>query len=293
MPELPEVETIRRGLVKYLPGRKIDNVVVTAPKIVARPDMNSFLIELRGQTFQNVGRQGKILVLELDYSAVLVRLGMTGQLTFRTPERTDDASFTTHPITGLQRAVQHAPDKHTHLVMNLSDGTQLCYRDVRKFGRWLLYGKHNLDSSPELQALGPDPLTSAYTYPSFKQAVKGTTRNIKAVLLDQGIVAGLGNIYADEVLFACHLRPTKRADKLTEKDCHRLFDAIPCILQSAIDNRGTTFSDYRDADGEKGSNVDHLHAYGRYGQPCLVCGTDMQKSTVAGRTSTWCPKCQR
>ncbi len=293
MPELPEVETIRRGLEHHLPGRRIRRAEVRAPRLILHPDWESFVIELAGQTFQRLHRIGKMLILELDSVTLLVHLGMTGQLTFRDPNRPDCGTFQTHPVTGLQQAEQHAPDRHTHIILHHADGTSLCYRDIRKFGKWRMYPKAEALLSPEVAALGPDPLTGDYLLDGFAASLSRTTRQIKAVLLDQSVVAGLGNIYVDEALYQCGIRPSRRADKLNGKEVRRLFDTIPNVLRGAVENRGTTFSDYRDAEGQKGDNAQALRVYGRHGEPCLHCGQTLRKSTVAGRTSSWCARCQK
>lgn len=293
MPELPEVETVRRGLERHLPGRTIRRVEVRSPKIIVRPDWQSFVIELTGQPYQRLRRHGKLLILELESVTLLVHLGMTGQLTFRDPARADAERFHVQPHTGLQQALQHAPDQHTHVVLHHTDGTQVCYRDVRKFGKWRLYSREEAAGCAELAALGPDPLTPAFTLDAFAGELSRTTRQIKAVLLDQSVVAGLGNIYVDETLHRCGLRPTRRANKLRPREVARLFEAIPGVLQEALDNRGTTFSDFRDADGEVGYHVNKLRVYGRFGSPCPACGEILRRTTVGGRTSSWCPACQK
>ena len=292
MPELPEVETIRSGLSLSLPGRTIAHVDIRVAKLISRPSPEDFAASLTGQTYTSLRRKGKILIIDLTDFSLLVRLGMTGQLTFRTPERPDQDEFTIHPITGLQRAVQHVPDKHTHIIIEHSDGTQLNYRDIRKFGHWFLYPRHLVDDSRELKALGPDPLSPEFTQPALQEALSHTHRCIKAALLDQALICGLGNIYVDEVLFQSHVRPDRPACEINAEECSRMYTCIPQILLSSIANRGTTFSDYRDSHGNPGDNAESLKAYGRYGQPCLVCGSEMQRSTLGGRTSSWCPNCQ-
>lgn len=292
MPELPEVETIRRGLVPHLPGRRVARVEVRCPRILVHPSPEAFRRALEGQTFQGLDRVGKLLILELDASTLLVHLGMTGQLTLRDPSRADEP-FRRHPVTGLERTRQHAPDAHTHLLLHLDDGSCLCYRDVRKFGRWWLYPRQAARSYPPLERLGPDPLTPEYRWEDFERALAGTRRAVKAVLLDQSVLAGVGNIYADEALFAAGIRPSRRADRLSRAARRRLFEAVPRVLRQAIEGRGTTFSDYRDARGEPGTHQEALAVYGRGGQPCPACGQALVRSTVAGRTSTWCPRCQK
>lgn len=219
---------------------------------------------------------------------------MTGQLTFRDTRYPDDSTFDIHPITGLQRASQHAPDKHTHIVIEHSDGTFLCYRDIRMFGRWIAYPSSEVDRAPELLALGPDPILAPQILNAhLRSTLAKTSRAIKVVLLDQAVVCGLGNIYVDEALFACSIRPMRPANSLNISEIANLAEYIPIMLQRAISNRGTTFSDYRDSDGNPGHNQESLKVYGRYGQACYRCGTTLERSTIGGRTSSWCPKCQK
>jgi len=293
MPELPEVETIRRGLLKYLPGRKIAHIEVKCPKLLINCSAEELERTLKGQSYADLNRLGKILIIKCGRHSLLVRLGMTGQLTFRDPEKPDSNEFKIHPVTGLQRnESQFAPDKHTHIILSHEDGTSLCYRDIRKFGRWYLYANEALDSSPELMSLGPDPFRADYTLENLRKSLHKTARAIKTALLDQSVVCGLGNIYADEALFAAKILPQRPAGSLTEAELERLYAAVKPILQSSIDNRGTTFSDYRDADGNKGENVGSLKVYGRSGKACPLCGETLVKASIGGRTSTWCPKCQ-
>ncbi|MBQ7529935.1 DNA-formamidopyrimidine glycosylase [bacterium] len=275
MPELPEVETIRRGLEGYLPGRKIAKVKIGLPKLLINADVDDFSRAVVGETFTSVRRKGKILILDLEKHSILVRLGMTGQLTFHNSED------------------EEATDKHTHIIVKNDDDSSLRYRDIRQFGKWYLYSTEELVNCRELNDLGPDPFQDEYTLEALTENLCSTSRAIKTALLDQKIVSGLGNIYADEVLFDCGVNPNRSAKLLTEDEIKSIYVSIPKILQKSIDNRGTTFSDYRDANGEKGDNVAYLNVYGRAGQVCGRCGEVLVKATIGGRTSTWCPQCQR
>lgn len=292
MPELPEVETIRRGLEQSVPGRRISRVEVRCDRVLLKPDAATFARLLTGQAFARPERHGKFLILPLERNTLLVHLGMTGQVTVRDPMKPDEP-FERQPVTGLQRTSQHAIDAHTHIVLDFDDGLQLMYRDIRKFGKWRLYRPEELPTAPELSRLGPDPLTSAYRLEDFREQLKRTRRAVKAALLDQGLVAGVGNIYADEALFRARIRPSRRGETLTRAEIGRLFEAVKHVLELGIQNRGTTFSNYRDARGASGSNQNSLQAYGRYGESCYVCGAELQRSTVAQRTTTWCRNCQR
>lgn len=293
MPELPEVETIRCGLEAKLPGRIVEKIEIKLLKLLVNADPKELEEALVGCKFTAIRRLGKILILDSENYSLLVRLGMTGQLTFRDLNSPDTNEFTVHPITGLQRAQgQFEPDKHTHIILHLDGHTSLCYRDIRQFGKWYLYAKNELKNSPELNSLGPDPFGNDYTIDNLAKGLKKTSRAIKTALLDQSIVAGLGNIYADEVLFASHILPTRSAKSLTDSEIEAIFNVIKPILQKSIDNRGTTFSDYRDADGHKGNNAAQLKVYGRGGQPCFTCGQELHKETIGGRSSIYCINCQ-
>ena len=293
MPELPEVETIRRGLAPKLPGRTVARVTVDRPKLAVSHTARPLEEDLLGQTYQAVRRIGKILLVDLERTSVLVRLGMTGQMTFRDPGLPDATKFSVHPVTGLQRAPQHAPDKHTHIIVEHSDGTMTCYRDIRMFGRWIAYPREQVDKAPELLGLGPDPVAQPeHLGEHLLLMLPKTSRAIKVALLDQSLICGLGNIYVDEALFGCHIHPATPAHDLTIKQIEALAAFIPNMLERAIANRGTTFSDYRDSEGNPGHNQDSLQVYGRYGHECFHCGSTLERLTLGGRTTTWCPTCQ-
>lgn len=291
MPELPEAETIRRGLQKYLPGKTVAKVTVKERKLIRVPACEEFIKRLTGQAFTGTRRIGKIVILDLEKDSILVRLGMTGQLTFRDP-KSGDTAFKTHPVTKLQTSSNPVPDKHTHIIAEHTDGTMLCYRDIRKFGKWLMYAKDELWQCPEIQALGPDPLSADFTCEKLCKSLARTSRSIKTALLDQSIVCGIGNIYADEILFACGISPLRQASSLTEDEISRIACQTPAILEASISRNGTTFSDYRDADGNPGENVGFLQVYGRSGSPCPSCGQILKREVVGGRGTSWCERCQ-
>lgn len=292
MPELPEVETVRLSLLPFLPGRTVSEVVVHHPKVLVEPTPDDFVRRLTGRTFHALERLGKQLVFGLGEETLLVHLGMTGQLTFRDPGRAD-TPFERHPATGLQRALQHPPDKHTHISLGFEDGCAVHYRDIRKFGKWRLLRSDSARLPELLARLGPDPLTTAWQESRFVERIRATQRPVKAALLDQMVAAGVGNIYADEALFLAGIRPEVRGARLSRPRLRKLFAAVPEVLQQGLRNKGTSFSDYVDAEGNKGSNQDALLVYGRAGLPCFRCGSVLRKSTVAQRTSVWCPVCQK
>lgn len=272
MPELPEVETVVRDLRPLLIGRRI--VVVSAGEQKLRqPWRFEWAADLQGRRFDAVSRRGKWIVLELDSEVrLVVHLGMTGQLTVAAP--------------GMA-----VPD-HTHLVFDLDDQHQLRYRDIRRFGGATLFA-----SAAAVEAffvengLGPEPFTLDAQV--WRDALAATSRQIKAVLLDQTVVAGVGNIYADEALFVAKLHPTRRANVLTRAEADRLRKAVATVLTYAIEKRGSTIRNYVGGSGLTGGYQDEFRAYGRDGEPCRRCETPLEMLRVGGRASHYCPNCQK
>ena len=292
MPELPEVEVVRLGLAEKLPGRVVHSVSVRKPLVLQTPE-EIFTQRLVGQKIKSVKRRGKYLPIYLEEECLLVHLGMTGQLTFWDPEKPNSKGFYRQPETGLERTRQHDVDGHTHLTVWFADGTALHYRDVRQFGKIWLLKMDELSGFSRLSKLGPEPLGPAFTLDRFSAAIRYRKRSIKGLLLDQHVLAGVGNIYADEALFCAGIRPNWMASQLTGKARSRLFRAIPGVLQKGIDLGGTSIKDYIDSDGVRGSNQERLWVYGRTGEPCRVCETKILRIKVAGRSSHYCPQCQR
>jgi formamidopyrimidine-DNA glycosylase len=204
---------------------------------------------------------------------LVVHLGMTGHVLVCSPSE--------------------ALAPHTHIRALLSDGRELRYDDARRFGRVLLGSRAALRAARVLPELGVDPLTADFTPLYLDSVLRGTTRMLKAALLDQGGVAGLGNIYVDEVCFLAGVRPTRRCHRLTRRERQAIFDAIPVILHKAIEARGSSIDDYRDVWNAQGSMQERLQVYGRGGQPCFRCGTVLARTVVGGRTTVYCPRCQR
>jgi formamidopyrimidine-DNA glycosylase len=274
VPELPEVETVARDLRAAVVGRQVVAVHLGHPKVLRFPVPEVFIAVLPGQRFEAVIRRGKFIMCELRSGEDLVfHLGMTGHL------RVCDAD------TPLPR--------HTHLRAPLDDGRELRYDDARRFGRILLGPRAVLEDSRVLPLLGVEPLSDEFTADRLDDVLRSTTRTVKAALLDQRGVAGLGNIYVDE---ACHLagvRPQRRCHTLTRAQRAALHAAIPAVLVSAIRNRGSSIDDYRDLWNAKGTNQERLQVYGRGGRPCLRCAATLRQATVAGRTTVWCSACQR
>jgi formamidopyrimidine-DNA glycosylase len=273
VPELPEVETVRRSLEAALVGRRIAEVTRIAwVRTIAEPSPELFRELLRDRLVTGVERRAKYLVIKLDRDEVLVvHLRMTGRLTLQSPEA--------------------EPDHHTHVVLRLEDGGQIFFRDTRKFGRiWLL----DAEGFDALQArLGREPLDEALTAEEFRTLLRRRKGRLKPLLLDQKLIAGLGNIYVDEALWCAKLHPLRTVRSLDDDDIDRLHEAIRSVLKAALEHRGTSFSDYRDALDQPGSNQDFLNVYQRAGQPCPRCGTPIERMLVAQRGTHYCPSCQQ
>jgi formamidopyrimidine-DNA glycosylase len=272
VPELPEVETVRRTLELGLVGRRIAEVRrLSWPRTIAEPAPELFQELLRDRLVTGLERRAKYIIIRLDHGdALVVHLRMTGRLTLQD----DDA----------------IPDTHTHVVLRLDGGGQLFFRDTRKFGRiWLLdtAGLKALD-----ERLGPEPLEDTLTAEEFRTLLRRRKGRLKSILLDQKFIAGLGNIYVDEALWTARLHPLRTVPSLADDEIDRLYHAIREVLSLAVERRGTSFSDYRDARGDLGSNQDYLNVYGRAGEPCPRCGAPIERIVVAQRGTHFCPHCQ-
>jgi formamidopyrimidine-DNA glycosylase len=291
MPELPEVETIRRGLEPTAVGQTVVDVTAEECKIF-KVNPAQLLENLPGQRINELDRRGKFLIVYLDRHYLLFHFGMTGQLTFRHPDRPDSEGFHRHPVTGLQRTFQHAPDRHTHLQIHLEGGGALLFRDIRKFGKVFLFEKGKNVLRDFFRRLGLEPFSSSYNLPAFLEGFQNRKLRIKSLLLDQRFVAGIGNIYADEALFQAGIHParTVRSLRLWEKES--LFEAISQVLKEGIEHGGTSLRDYVQSDGEMGSHQENLRVYGQAGEPCYRCETRIQKIVMSQRGTHFCSTCQ-
>jgi len=274
VPELPEVETVARDLRGAVTGRRIEGVTVLRPDVVRYPDGTTLPALLTGQRFERVERLGKYLLLGLDSGdELMVHLGMTGHL--------------------LVCDADDPVPKHTHIRAALDDGRELRFDDARRFGRIAYGSRETLSDARVMPRLGVEPLSEAFSQASLDAVLRHTTRTIKAALLDQKGVAGLGNIYIDEACFMAGIRPTRRCHRLTRRERAALLDAIPRVLASAVANRGSSVDDYRDVWNGRGSNQERLQVYGRAGEPCFECGATLRRTQTAGRTTVYCAHCQR
>ncbi len=287
MPELPEVETVRSGLDKLLPGRKILGVTHNWAKSFpnAETDVKHFLI---GASIVAVKRRAKVLLIELDTKySLLIHLKMTGQLVFRGSDKSFGAG---HPGDSL---VGKLPDKSTRVIFDLGD-SKLFFNDQRKFGWVRLLPTAEVPNIDFMQRLGPEPLSADFTQTNFKERFKTRPNtNIKAALLDQSVIAGIGNIYADESLWAAKIHPATLVKNISVKKQNELHRAIQAVLKLAIKKGGSTDRNYVDAEGKKGSYLSFAKVFRRQGQPCPRCGTIIEKTRVAGRGTHYCPNCQK
>lgn len=295
MPELPEVETIVRDLDRLLPGLQITGFDIKNP-LAGREDgqlnlpLAAFRKRLVGQPVKAVRRRAKTLVFELGYGYLLVHLKMTGQLVYRSCH---DAACDTvaggHPIAGVGKEL---PNKFTRAVLTFADGSHLYFNDVRRFG-WLKIVTPEEWAAYE-SSLGVEPLGKEFSLDYFTQSVsRKKNSTIKQAILEQKYFVGIGNIYADESLFAAKIKPDRKVSNLKQPEVKLLWQEIIKVLKLAIKHRGTSFNDYRDAKGERGNFVKLLKAYGRAGQPCSTCGRPLSKTRIGGRGTVWCDHCQK
>lgn len=274
MPELPEVETVVRSLRPHITGRAIEFVATSGLKLRKSIDLSKLKRLCKNTHIKSITRQGKYILITLDSAAILlIHLGMTGRLV-------------------MAQASQERP-KHTHVVFGLSDGKELRFIDARRFGLVGGYRKDEALKVEELQGLGVDPLSRAFTAAKLAQELAGSRRVVKDFLLDQRHVAGLGNIYVCEALFHAGISPQRTAGDLKKDEIIRLHTAVVEILRQAVARRGTTLRDYVDGDGRPGEQQSHLSVYGRTGKPCIVCQEKIHRLVQGARSTFFCPTCQR
>jgi len=267
VPELPEVETIRAQLAPRLVGRTLARVEILDPRLTRPFDLFEVAEELEGDAVAAVDRHGKYLVVRLESGlALLVHLRMTGSFGFE-------------------------PTSHERAVLELDDGTRVGYRDVRRFGTWLVLEGSDLEPYVA-EKNGPEPLGRRFTSAWLAERLARRRAPLKAVLLDQRVVAGLGNIYADEALWRARLNPVRPANGLDAGEIDRLHRALRAVLRAGIARQGSTLRDYAKPDGSSGSMQEEFRVYGRDGLPCPRCRTTLAKTRIGGRGTWYCPRCQ-
>ncbi len=273
MPELPEVETIRLRLEPKLVGRRLEHVRIDDPRLVRPYEPVQVAAELEGERVSALDRRGKYLIVRFESGrGLLIHLRMTGSL-------------------------RHAPagtledDPHRRAVVRLDDGSDVAYRDLRRFGTWLVVEPEELE--PYLDArLGAEPLADGFTAATLRKRLAGRRAPIKAALLDQRTLAGMGNIYVDEALWRARIHPLRPAGELSATEVRRLRPAIRAALEAGIARQGSTLRDYRLPDGGAGAMQHEFKVYGRDDEPCDRCGTPIEKIRAAGRGTWYCPRCQ-
>lgn len=274
MPELPEVETVRRILDAQICGRRIAALTAQRPEVLAHPAAAEFCRAVEGARFRALGRRGKYLLLPLDTGdEIILHLRMTGQL--------------------LATPAEYPPCKHTHVIFDLDDGSQLRFIDARRFGRLWLRRAGEADDFSGLGKLGPEPLDPDIDDETLQAAMGKRRAAIKACLLDQAAVAGIGNIYADESLFEAGIRPGRAACTLSAAEWRALAAAIPRVLRRALEGDRMTPEEYLAGAAQWYREESFFHVYGRAGSPCPRCGATLLRAVIGGRGSVYCPACQK
>ncbi len=269
MPELPEVETTVRALRQPLVGRTFTEVRCYWPRQIVKPSLAELQQRLHGQRVEAISRRAKYLLFHLssgDY--LIIHLKMTGHLS----------------VVGANMPA----DKHVHTIFSLANGQELRFRDMRKFGRVYLVAHPD----EVLAGLGPEPLEPAFTVAELQKRLNGRSRALKPLLLDQSFVAGIGNIYADEALFAARLHPERKADSLTSQEITALHNAIQQVLQLGIQREGASIQNYVKPDGQRGDMQNAVAVFRRTGYPCSVCEAPIERIVLGGRSTHFCPSCQ-
>ncbi len=298
MPELPEVESLRRSLEPFIIGQAIESVVVHKPKLVSahgtvrvinQEKVQEFERELKGEKIESVQRVAKNLLIRLvSGKIILIHLKMTGQLVYQ--EGSENKALGGHPIQASEEAL---PNKHSHIIFTLSRGV-LYYNDVRMFGYVLYYpNMTTMQANHSFNQLGMEPLSEDFDLDQFSAELKRRKRVLKSTLLSQEIVVGLGNIYVDEACFRAGIQPSRITHSLTDKEIQSLYAAIQYILARAVAQGGSSVANYIMADGSRGTYAREHTVYGRGGKPCMVCNTPLTVTKIQSRTTVSCSKCQQ
>lgn len=266
MPELPEVETIKRDLGRIIIGKKIKDVEVKRTKTVKEPSVENFIKRVQNQEIKGVSRRGKMLILKFSNLYLIIHLRMTGQIIYGDKEQESKVTF------------------------RLSDGKYLNFLDRRAMGEIRLI--NNWQELPFIRKMGPEPLEKEFSLDKFQEILKGKKTHIKLLLMDQSFIAGIGNLYVAEILFRAKISPLRPTDNLNSAEIREIYLAIKEVLREGIKYRGSSVDTYRDAYGKKGNFAQRLQVYNRAGQPCFKCGTLIKKIDLGGRGTYFCPKCQ-
>ena len=273
MPELPEVEAIKRVIEPQIKGLAIEQVTVNRPEVVAHPSADEFCTRMTGQCFTEIDRRGKFLILCLSSGdKVVLHLRMTGCL--------------------LVTPADYPEERHTHLVVHLSGGRELRFSDTRRFGRFWLLRQGEADTYTGMEKLGAEPFDPGFSGEYLSARLGKRKKAVKECLLDQSVIAGIGNIYSDEILFAARIHPERPANTLTKEEWNRLASVISERLAFFVEKNETTPEEYLETKGQDYRNTPFLQVYGHGGEPCPVCGEILCRSVIGGRSSVYCPVCQ-
>ena len=269
MPELPEVETSRRGILPYLKGQTIEQIIVRNPKL--RWPIDETINNTQGQVIVDVKRRAKYLLLQLTHDWIVIHLGMSGSLRIL--------------------ETNQPPGKHDHVDLVLVNGVRLRYTDPRRFGAWLW--TYSIEELTQLKRLGPEPLTDDFSANYLFEKANHRKIPIKSWIMDNHIVVGVGNIYASESLFLAKINPNRKVSSLTLVECERLVTAIKLVLTKSIEQGGTTLKDFVQSDGKPGYFVQNLQVYGREGEQCLICQSNIKSNRIGQRNTFYCENCQK
>jgi len=275
MPELPEVQTIVTGLNEILKGKTITNTYIYDDMVIGYPDKKQFIEKSKDKKIMSISRRGKYIIVNFDNNQyrLVIHLRMSGKLLYK--ER------------------QEGREKHTHVVFEFNDNTDLRFNNVRKFGRLYFIEDDKFENAGNIDNLGLEPLSDKFSLRLLKEMLDKRKGMIKPLLMNQEFIAGIGNIYADEALFLAEIRPDRKANNLKEKEIKALYKQLRKILRKGIKMGGTSISDYVNALGETGKFQKELNVYQREGQKCKICGEEIQKKKISGRSTRFCPNCQK
>jgi len=289
MPELPEVETTVLDLKRKVLQRTFLDIWTDTPKLIKKPNLAKFKREIKGRKIQDIKRKGKFIIFYLSGDKrLLIHQKLTGHLLVGQwkKEKGEWVSVKKGPL-------EDPMNRFIHLIFFLDNGLMIAFSDLRKFGRIELLTARELENLKDLKQLGPDPLDKNFTFDKFKEIIQNQKRKIKAVLMDQKIISGIGNIYSDEILFRARVHPFKPANTLKVKESERIYKSIKSVLKKAIKLGGESISDYRRPDGRKGGFDKERKVYRREGMPCYVCSTKIERRKIGSRSTYFCPKCQK
>lgn len=288
MPELPEVQTIVNELNKSIVGQEITKIWLDAPQIIKEPTPREWISKLKGSKILGIRRRAKNILIDLrDDNMLLVHLKMTGHFLVGKWRIVNGVALPVSPAFLKERV-----NRYVHLILYLKSGLMLGLSDMRKFAKVVFGKRDDIELSDNLRELGPEPLDPKFTFAKFSELIGAGKKNIKQVLMDQGVISGIGNIYSDDILWAAKISPLKTAHALNLVEKKNMWTAMKRILRKAIKLRGTSISDYRDPMGQLGSYADARLVYRREGEACKRCDSKIKRIKIGGRSAHYCPRCQ-